>query len=73
MLIVLSKGDVSSQVLSALVIGPIGAAVFASTSAWYRRFLYLINPNRGRRPPRPQQGRGGSRPKDRPVAAARRR
>lgn len=70
--IALSKGNASALVAQGLIIGPIGAALFASAAAWYRRFLDLVNPNRGKRPTR-QQGRGGSRSKDRPVAAARRR
>lgn len=39
-------------------LSPLGAALFASAAAWYRRFLDLANPNRGR--PRPQQGRSSS-------------
>jgi hypothetical protein len=35
-------------VLAAFTIGPILGAFFASAAAWYRRFLYLNNPNRGR-------------------------
>jgi hypothetical protein len=35
-------------VLAAFTIGPILGALFASAAAWYRRFLYLNNPNRGR-------------------------
>ena len=34
---------------------PMGAALFASAAAWYRRFLDLANPNRGK--PRPAAGR----------------
>ena len=33
---------------AAFAISPIIGAFFASTAAWYRRFLYLTNPNRGR-------------------------
>lgn len=35
-------------VLAAFTIGPILGAFFASAAAWYRRFLMLSNPNRGR-------------------------
>jgi hypothetical protein len=35
-------------VLAAFTIGPILGAFFASAAAWYRRFLLLNNPNRGR-------------------------
>lgn len=71
--LIIGDSDPGIFVVQAWIIGPIGAALFASAAAWYRRFLQLANPGGGRRPPRPQQGRGGSRPKDRPVAAARRR
>ncbi len=35
-------------VIAAFTIGPILGAFFASAAAWYRRFLMLSNPNRGR-------------------------
>ena len=35
-------------VLASFFLSPIIGAFFASTAAWYRRFLYLSNPNRGR-------------------------
>ena len=34
---------------AAFLLSPIMGALFASAAAWYRRFLYLSNPNRGRR------------------------
>lgn len=39
---------------------PVGAMLFASAAAWYRRFLDLANPNRGQRRQdgKAQQGRG---------------
>ena len=47
-------GDTSALardvVIAAFIMSPIVGAFFASTAAWYRRFLYLSNPNRGRRP-----------------------
>ncbi len=36
-------------VIAAFLMSPIVGAFFASTAAWYRRFLYLSNPNRARR------------------------
>lgn len=58
-------------VTQALVMGPIGALLFASMAAWYKRFLNLANPNRGRRPtnaksqakskPRPATAKSGTR------------
>jgi len=54
-------------VIASYVISPIVGSFFASTAAWYRRFLYLSNPNRGRgrpgAPPRPDgrsRARGAS-------------
>lgn len=35
--------------LSAFLLSPVMGALFASLAAWYRRFLSLTNPNRGRR------------------------
>jgi MFS-type transporter involved in bile tolerance (Atg22 family) len=43
-------------VLASFLLSPLIGAFFASTAAWYRRFLALSNPNRGRprgAPPRP--------------------
>ena len=47
-----------AYIVQAAALAPVGAALFASAAAWYRRFLDLANPNRGK--PRPQQSRGGS-------------
>ncbi len=53
-----------TYVLQAWIAGPVGAALFASAAAWYRRFLDLANPNRGQRRPARQtqktQNRGGA-------------
>jgi len=35
-------------VIAAVSISPVLGALFASLAAWYRRFLMLMNPNRGR-------------------------
>lgn len=56
-------------VFQAMVLAPLGAVLFASAAAWYRRFLNLANPNRGQRPnrqagkakPKPAAGRTASR------------
>lgn len=49
-------------VLASYVMSPIVGAFFASTAAWYRRFLYLSNPNRGRgRPGAPTRPDGRTR------------
>jgi hypothetical protein len=67
----------SAAVLSSLLIAPVVGALFASMAAWYRRFLTLTNPNRGRRPQQPQKRVGDGRtraapPKPNAKAAARR-
>ncbi len=65
-----------AMIASAAALSPMGGALFAAAAAWYRRFLDLANPNRGRNRPRPQQGRGNPRQKARPLvsrAADRRR
>ena len=50
-------GLVRDTILSALILSPILGALFASAAAWYRRFLRLSNPNRGRQAA--SQRRGG--------------
>lgn len=52
---------------NAIAVAPTGAALFAAAAAWYRRFLNLANPNRGRRPA-PAAGNRG-RQRSRPVAS----
>ncbi len=49
-------------VFASYLMSPIVGAFFASTAAWYRRFLYLSNPNRGRgRPGTPTRPDGRTR------------
>jgi hypothetical protein len=43
-----TAGLARDVVLASFVLSPTVGAFFASTAAWYRRFLYLSNPNRGR-------------------------
>lgn len=45
--------EASAAITSSLVFSSVMGAFFASAAAWYRRFLQLSNPNRGRG--RPQQ------------------
>jgi hypothetical protein len=52
-----TPGVTQDVILSAFVMSPIMGAIFASAAAWYRRFLSLSNPNRGRKPPPKAQGR----------------
>jgi hypothetical protein len=46
---------------SAFLLSPILGAFFAAAAAWYRRFLALSNPNRGRRPAQSQKRTGDGR------------
>ena len=48
---------VAQWIFLSLLAGPF----FASAAAWYRRFLQLSNPNRGRRPQQPQKRVGDGR------------
>jgi hypothetical protein len=56
-------------VLASFLLSPLVGAFFASTAAWYRRFLQLSNPNRGRGRAR---NSGPPRPDGRTRTAARR-
>jgi hypothetical protein len=49
--------------ISALILSPVIGGFFAAAAAWYRRFLALSSPNRGRRqaPSQKKQGDGRSR------------
>jgi hypothetical protein len=49
--------DLRSGLAESYITAILGGVMFASAAAWYRRFLYLANPNRGQR--RPPPGRGG--------------
>lgn len=46
---------------SAFLLSPIMGGVFAALAAWYRRFLTLTNPNRGRRSQQPVKRVGDGR------------
>jgi hypothetical protein len=48
-------------VVSAVGLSPIGAALFASAAAWYRRFLNMANPNRGAQRPARSSGKSRAR------------
>lgn len=45
----------ADAIVYTLVWSPLLGAFFASAAAWYRRFLTLSNPNRGRRSQQPQK------------------
>ena len=58
-------------ILSTILLSPVLGALFAAVAAWYRRFLALTNPNRGRRPqsqPVKRVGDGRSRSTTAPKA-----
>jgi hypothetical protein len=61
-----SQNLVQEVTLAAFVMSPLVGAVFASAAAWYRRFLQLSNPNRGRS--RPSASEAGRRPDGRTRA-----
>lgn len=67
-----TEGQAREAVLAALVLSPVVGALFASSAAWYRRFLYLINPNRGRPRGAPQRPDGRTRTAANHKAGARR-
>jgi hypothetical protein len=55
--------SVPAIVAQVWILGPLGTMFFAAGIAWYKRFLDLLNPNRGRRgsaPAKPVQGRGNA-------------
>ena len=64
----------SEAIVTTLLWSPLMGAFFASAAAWYRRFLTLSNPNRGRRQQQAQKrtGDGRSRGSSNTKAPARR-
>ncbi len=53
--------SLASVAISAFLLSPVMGALFASAAAWYKRFLSLTNPNRGRRSQPPKKGVGNGR------------
>ena len=53
--------NIESVAISAFLLSPVMGALFASAAAWYKRFLTLTNPNRGRRNQQPKKGVGDGR------------
>jgi hypothetical protein len=49
----------NAAVVSSVIFSPIMGALFASAAAWYRRFLQLSSPNRGRNRPPAKRGNDG--------------
>lgn len=67
------QGIAQDAIISAFLLSPVMGAFFAAAAAWYRRFLNLTNPNRGRAAAA-KSGRpdGKSRTAGAPKASARR-
>jgi hypothetical protein len=49
----------TAYIAQSLVLSTIGGSFFAATAAWYRRFLRLSNPNRGRQQQPSRRGTDG--------------
>jgi hypothetical protein len=57
-----NPGEARDAIVAGLILSPIMGAFFAAAAAWYRRFLQLSNPNRGRRVQgKPRRGDGRAR------------
>lgn len=67
-----TNANVNDVVLAAFIVSPIMGALFASAAAWYRRFLQLSNPNRGRQQAAAKRTDGRSRSGGNQKAGARR-
>ena len=62
----------SEVILTGFLFSPLSGALFASAAAWYRRFLQLSSPNRGRaRPPAKRGNDGRSRTANQKAGARR--
>jgi hypothetical protein len=51
--------EINQVILAGFLISPLMGALFASAAAWYRRFLQLSSPNRGRTRPPAKRGTDG--------------
>jgi hypothetical protein len=54
-----TAAEKNEAILGGFVISPLMGALFASAAAWYRRFLQLSSPNRGRTRPPAKRGNDG--------------
>ena len=70
---VASGARVEDVIVAAFALSPVMGAIFASAATWYRRFLKLSNPNRGRRGSQPQRADGRTRQRDGSQKAGARR
>jgi hypothetical protein len=51
--------SINEVILAAFLVSPVMGTLFASAAAWYRRFLQLSSPNRGRNRQPPRRGNDG--------------
>ncbi len=56
-----TTSQATDAIIAALILSPIMGAFFAAAAAWYRRFLALSNPNRGRQQAKPKGNDGRTR------------
>ncbi len=56
-----SQAAMQDVIVAAFVLSPVLGGLFAAGAAWYRRFLQLSNPNRGRRAEAKRGGGGNGR------------
>ena len=56
-------GSPDPYIVQAVILAPLGAVLFASAAAWYRRFLQIASPNRNQ-----PRGRAAAKPKAKPAA-----
>ncbi|MEJ7696036.1 MAG: hypothetical protein WKF78_05280 [Candidatus Limnocylindrales bacterium] len=54
-----TPGLAGDAIVSAFVLSPVMGLLFASAAAWYRRFLQLSSPNRGRQAQAARRGPDG--------------
>jgi hypothetical protein len=56
-----SPGDAATRdiIVAAFLLSPVMGGLFAAGAAWYRRFLQLSNPNRGKQAPAKKTGNDG--------------
>ena len=54
-----TTSQATDAIIAALILSPTMGAFFAAAAAWYRRFLALSNPNRGRRQQAKPKGNDG--------------
>ena len=65
-----TEAQARDVIISAFFLSPVMGGLFAAGAAWYRRFLQLSNPNRGRQAAG-KRGGGGGRPRSSGAAKTR--